>query len=114
MSDEVQSISVADLIEAGLLRHTARLHGYYGQLRIEATLKRDGTFVCDEVVSSSPSVAAGRAITAKSGQRTPGRTYLSVNGWIFWRVTGRGENARTLADLRRELVETRQRLAGRS
>ena len=112
MIDDIQSIRIVDLIEAALLSRTAKLHGYHGQLHIEATLKSDGTFMCGATVSSSPSVAAGQAITAKSGQTSPGRSYLSINGWLFWQVIGRDGTARTLADLRRELFETRQRAAG--
>ena len=114
MTADIQSVRVADLIEAGLLPRTAKLHGYHGQLHIEATLKSDGTFICGSTASSSPSVAAGQAITAKSGQKSPGRNYLSINGWLFWQVIGRDGKARTLADLRRELFEARQRAAGRS
>ena len=90
-----------------------KLHGYHRQLHIEATLRSDGTFVCGEIVSASPSVAAGQAITAKSGQKSPGRNYLSINGWLFWQVTCRDGKARTLADLRRELFEARQRASGK-
>jgi hypothetical protein len=111
MSGDLQSVRITDLIAAGLLPRMAELHGYYGQLHVKATLKSDGTFMCGSTISLSPSVAAGQAITAKSGQTSPGRSYLSINGWLFWRVIGRDGTARTLADLRRELFETRQRAA---
>jgi hypothetical protein len=108
MTTDIQSVRITDLIEAGLLPRTAKLHGYHGQLRIEATLKSDGTFTSGSTVSASPSVAAGQAITARSGQKSPGRNYLSINGWLFWQVIGPDGNARTLADLRRELFDAWQ------
>ena len=45
MTADIQSVRITDLIEAGLLPRTAQLHGYHGQLHIEATLKSDGTFM---------------------------------------------------------------------
>jgi hypothetical protein len=108
MTANIQLVRIVDLIEAGLLPRTAKLHGYYGPHRIAATLKDDGTFTCGSTVSSSPSVAAGRAITTKFGQRSPGRSYYSVNGWLFWKVTGRDGKTRTLADLRKEFFEAQQ------
>jgi hypothetical protein len=112
MTADIPSVRVADLIEAGLLPRRAKLHGYHGSLRIEAMLTNDGSFTCGSIVSASPSVAAGQAITAISGQKSPGRNYLSINGWLFWQVVGSDGRALSLADLRRELVETRQRVIG--
>ena len=105
MTIDILSVRIVDLMEAGLLSPSAKLHGYHGQNRIDAEVKSDGSFVCGSIISASPSVAAGQAITATSGQRSPGRTYWSINGWQFWRVTHGGRAGRTLADLRRELFE---------
>jgi hypothetical protein len=114
MSDNILSVRIRDLIEAGLLSPPAKLHGYHGQHRIVAKLKSDGSFVCGSTTSASPSVAAGQAITASSGQRSPGRGYWSVNGWQFWRVTDGNSAGKTLADLRRELLEAQERKPGRN
>jgi hypothetical protein len=105
MIGDIQSIRIVDLLEAGLLPRSAKLHGHFRQHRIEATLNHDGTFVCGSTVSSSPSVAAGKAITSKLGIKAPERSYWSINGWHFWQVIGRDGEAKTLADLRRKFFE---------
>jgi hypothetical protein len=97
-------VKVVDLIEAGLLPRPAKLHGQYREHRIEATLESDGTFVCGSITSSSPSVAAGHGITSKNGQKSLGRNYWSINGWLFWRVSGLNGESKTLDDLRREFL----------
>jgi hypothetical protein len=63
MIDDIQSVRIVDLIEAGLLPRSARLRGNYGEHSLEATLRRDGTFVCGSTISSSPSVAADSRAT---------------------------------------------------
>jgi Restriction Enzyme Adenine Methylase Associated len=102
---DIQTIRVVDLIEASLVSRSEKLHGHYRQYRFEARLKPDGTLICGTKKYASPSVAAGEAITSRLGQTTPGRNYLAVNGWRFWRVTGRNGETKTLADLRRELLK---------
>jgi hypothetical protein len=49
---------------------------------------------------SSPSIAAGRAITTELGISSSGRGYLSINGWKFWQVICPDGKTRTLADIR--------------
>jgi len=110
MTADILAIRIVDLIEAGLVSRSERLHGFHGQDRLEATLKRDGTIICGTKTYTSPSVAAGEAITSRSGKTAPGRNYFSVNGWRFWHVTSRTGETKTLADLRLELVEA-QRVA---
>lgn len=110
MTVDLQAVRVIDLIEAGLISKSEKLHGYHGQGHIEARIKKDGTIICGETTSSSPSVAAGRAITSKFGNRSPGRNYLSVNGWLFWQVIRPNGEAKTLADLRNEFFEAQQRI----
>jgi hypothetical protein len=107
MTRDILSVRIVDLLEAGLLRPPVTLYGYYEQQRIVATLRGDGTFVCGSTISSSPSVAAGLAITSKWGRRTPGRNYWSINGWQFWQVSSRDGETVTLADLRREYLAAR-------
>lgn len=102
---DIQTVRIVDLIDAGVLSPSAKIHGVHGSTSIEATIKRDGTVVCRAVSYSSPSVAAGQSLTAISGRKSPGRNYLSINGWTFWKVTGHDGQAKTLADLRREFFD---------
>ncbi len=104
MIDTVRPVRIVDLIEADLVPTPTKLFGQFREHRIEAMLDGDGTFVCGSTTSSSPSVAAGHGITSKSGQKSPGRNYWSINGWLFWRVSGRHSESKTLNDLRREFL----------
>jgi hypothetical protein len=109
MTADIQMIRVFDLIKAGLVSRAEKLHGHHGRDRLEATLTGDGTINCGTKNYASPSVAAGEAITTKTGKTTPGRNYFSVNGWRFWRVTDRSGATKSLADLRLELFESQSR-----
>ena len=100
---KVQSISVKDLIERGLIVAPTKVFGSHGGKIIQATLKKDGTFIYSKEVYASPSVAAGRGITAELGMSTPGRTYASVNGWKFWQVRCPDGTSRSLADIREQM-----------
>lgn len=102
---DIQTVRIADLIDAGVLSPTTKLRGVQGSTVIEATIKEDGDIVCRTVSYSSPSVAAGQSLTAISGRKSPGRNYLSINGWTFWKVAGHDGSAKTLADLRREFFD---------
>jgi hypothetical protein len=51
-----------------------------------------------------PSVATGRIITTEPGASTVGRAFVSINGWKFWQVVCKDGKARTLADLREQLI----------
>ena len=106
---EVMDVKIADLVELGLLSPPEKLHGFFDGKRINGKLNSDGAFVCGGVVSGSPSVAAGQAITALSGRTSPSRAYWSVNGWQFWHVTGGEHAGKTLADLRGEFLERKKR-----
>ena len=102
---EPLTIIVTDLIDQGLVTPPARAFGIYRGKRIEALLLADGTFVHRGNRYSSPSVAAGRAITAEAGAISTGRNYFSVNGWKFWQVICPDGKSRSLADLRNQLLE---------
>jgi hypothetical protein len=81
MTADIQAIRIVDLIEAGLVSRSERLHGFHGQDRFEARVKRDGTIICGTKVYASPSVAAGEAITSRSGkQHRGGIIFLSTGG----------------------------------
>jgi hypothetical protein len=96
-------IIVSDLIDHGLISAPTTVFGIHSGKRIEARLTSDGTFVHRRKVHSSPSVAAGRAITAELGASSGGRGYLSINGWKFWQVVCADGETRTLADIREQL-----------
>jgi hypothetical protein len=97
-------IIVTDLIDHGLINAPTTVFGIYSGKRVEALLTPDGAFVHHSNTYSSPSVAAGRAITAELGASTIGRSYLSINGWKFWRVVCPDGQTRTLADIRDQLL----------
>lgn len=99
-------IIVTDLIDHGLIKAPTTVFGMHSGKRIEALLTADGTFVHRRNLYSSPSVAAGRAITAALGNLTAGRRYLSINGWKFWQVVCPDGRTRSLADLREQLLSS--------
>jgi Restriction Enzyme Adenine Methylase Associated len=98
-------IVVMDLIDHGFISPPTTVFGTYGGSRIEAILTPGGIFVHHGNEDSSPSVAAGRAITAETGVTSTGRNYFSVNGWKFWQVIGSDGESSSLADLRKRLLE---------
>jgi hypothetical protein len=97
-------IMVTDLIDHGLISAPITVFGTHSGKRIEARLTSDGTFVHRGNTYSSPSVAAGRAITADIGTSSIGRGYLSINGWKFWQVVCPDGKIRTLAEIRDQLL----------
>jgi hypothetical protein len=104
LQPERLTIVVTDLIDLGLIKAPTAVFGIHAGERIEAVLTADGAFVHRGKSYSSPSVAAGRAITADLGTSTSGRSYLSINGWKFWQVRCPDGKARTLAELRDQLL----------
>jgi hypothetical protein len=99
-SDQPFPLHVKDLIERGLIPVPTRIFGFHSGKRIQARLGTDGTFSYRGKKYSSPSTAAGQAITATTGSSPPGRLYYSVNGWQFWRVACPDGVSRTLAEIR--------------
>jgi hypothetical protein len=97
-------IIVTDLIDNGLIKAPTTVFGTHSGKRIEALLTEDGRFLHRDIEYSSPSVAAGRVITATLGNLTAGRNYLSINGWKFWQVVCPDGQTRSLADLREQLL----------
>ena len=77
---EPLKIVVTDLIDQGLINTPVTVFGMHSGKRLSARLTPDGTFVHRGNTYSSPSVAAGRVITAELGVSSVGRTYLSING----------------------------------
>jgi hypothetical protein len=67
LQPEPLKIVVTDLIDVGLIKAPAVVFGIHAGKRIEAILTADGAFVHCSNSYLSPSVAAGRAITAELG-----------------------------------------------
>jgi hypothetical protein len=101
---EPLTIVVTDLIDHGLISAPTTVFGIHSSKRIEARLTPDGIFVYRGNTYSSPSIAAGRAITTELGISSSGRGYLSINGWKFWQVICPDGKTRTLADIRNYLL----------
>jgi RAMA domain-containing protein len=101
---EPLTIMVTDLIDHGPISVPATAFGTHSGKRIEARLTSDGTFVHRGNTYSSPSVAAGRAITAEVDTLSIGRGYLSINGWKFWQVVCPDGKIRTLSEIRDQLL----------
>jgi hypothetical protein len=104
LNPEPLTIIVTDLIDHGLISPPTTVFGTYAGKRVQALLTEDGTFIHRGNIYSSPSVAAGYAITAEVGVSSIGRNYLSVNGWKFWQMACPDGKTRTLADLREQLL----------
>jgi hypothetical protein len=104
LAPEPLTIIVTDLIDQGLINPPTTVFGAHSGKRIEALLMPDGTFVHRGNIYSSPSVAAGRAITAEVGVSSIGRGYFSVNGWKFWHVLCTDGRSHSLADIREQLM----------
>jgi hypothetical protein len=101
---EPLTIVVTDLIDHELIRAPTTVFGVHSGKRIEAQLTPDGTFVYRGNTYSSPSIAAGRAITTETGISSSGRGYLSINRWKFWQVICPDGTTRTLAEIRDQLL----------
>jgi hypothetical protein len=106
LEPEPLTIIVTDLIDNGLINAPTTVFGNHSGKRIEALLTPDGKFVHRGNVYSSPSGAAGRAITAEAGVSSIGRPYMPVNGWKFWQVVCPDGRCRTLADVREALLSS--------
>jgi hypothetical protein len=88
------------LIESGAIKAPLTATGVFKGITVKATIQHDGSFSVNGRLLSSPSVAAGVAITEATGWRSPGRQYASVNGWHFWTVEAGGGEQRSLSDIR--------------
>lgn len=102
MRELLPPISVRELIDAELIAAPSTAKGDYHGIQFEADLDTMGRFRWRGQEFESPSAAAAHALTGVTGRRTSGRAYLSVNGWLVWRVIDPSGNYRVLADLREE------------
>lgn len=97
---EPLTIIVTDLIDQGLINPPTTVFGTHSGKPIEALLMPNGTFVHRGNIYSSPSVAAGRAITAEVGSRPSvaviflstagnfGTWYVPMEGHVVSRISG--------------------------
>ncbi len=97
----VYNVSIADLLEAGMLKEGQQLKMEYGprggvRAIYTAKISEDGNLLVDgDRPFATPSFAALYYI------QKAGSTRNTVNGWTSWQV----EDERTLADLRKEYLE---------
>jgi RAMA domain-containing protein len=75
--------TVANLIEAGLIRTPLRIEWDYKGVHLTAVVQPDGKVEFDGQACDSLSTAAGMARKAVSGAPA-GRPYPQTNGWTFW------------------------------
>lgn len=87
-------VTLADLIQGGLLKTPLRLFRKYKGKMLEATLNTDGTVRYDGTEYASGSNAAGFARQTVTGR------YMSTNGWSFWQYTDDAGNKVTLEETR--------------
>jgi hypothetical protein len=99
-------VSVADLIEAGLLHPPVKLERQYKGKALTAQIERDGRVTCLGQTFDSLSTAGGVARASVIG--TPAdRKYPQTNGWTFWRMKdGNGQIVEVDA-ARREFLRRR-------
>ncbi len=86
--------TLADVIQAGLLKPPLRLFRKYKGKMLEATLNTDGTVRYDGTEYASGSNAAGFARQTVTGR------YMSTNGWSFWQYTDDAGKKVTLEETR--------------
>lgn len=96
---QAMNIELLALIDAGVISAPTPVRGPRLYPEIAAELLPDATFRWREMVFHSPSVAAGEIVTRSTGTTSPGRRYLSVNGWKFWHLET-PSGLRSLAELR--------------
>lgn len=100
------SVSLLDLISAGVLKPPVRLHRRYNGQEVEATLLPDGQVEFRGTAYSSCSAAAEAARAAVSGRK------MNTNGWSFWQHADAAGTLTTLEATRRRYMEQRSEGAG--
>lgn len=99
-------ITLADIINAGLLKAPQKLtRRYKGQL-LEAVVARDGTVEFQGKTYATLSTA-GQVALASQGVRQKDGSMPTINGWNFWRIAGPGGKPRAMNELRQRLAGQR-------
>lgn len=90
--------SLAEIIQAGLLKPPVKLFRKYKGSRMEATLKSDGSVEFQGSTFASCSAAAEVARGTITGRR------MNTNGWSFWQYLDATGKPRTLFDVRSDFM----------
>ena len=101
-------VTVANLLDAGLIRAGAQLRKRYLGQDLLATVEPDGRVRFGNEVYKSLSIAAAAARVAVKGPPEDGRKYYQTNGWTFWEYEGEDGKANPMETLRARYL--RQRL----
>jgi len=97
-----KSVTLADIVGAGVLVAPLRLHRTYKGARHEATLLADGRVEWGGQAYDSPSTAASAVRESVVGRP------MATNGWSFWCYESPAGEDRTLAQARDEFIARRQ------
>ena len=97
-------ITLAQLVEAGLLGLPQRLEHRYRGHDLTARIEKADRIVFDGQAYDSVSTAGGMARKSVVGS-PPGRDYPQTNGWTFWRYLRADGSLGSLDELRRQLHE---------
>jgi predicted type IV restriction endonuclease len=100
-TDSRSRVSVADLVQAGLLTTPAKLFKKYKGRHFEATLFADGSVEFQGQKHASCSTAASIARGTVIG-RIP-----ATNGWQFWKFTASSGKSVLLDEVRQEFLQKR-------
>lgn len=97
-------VTLAQLIEAGLVRVPFRVEHRYRGTTVGATIESATRIVFAGSTYDSLSTAAGRARVSVAGP-FPGREIPQTNGWTFWEYRASDGVLRPFDHLRRQLYE---------
>jgi hypothetical protein len=98
--------SIADLINACLIKPPCEIEVTHKKVRMTAVIQADGSVVFDGQTYHSLSVAGGMARVKVSGPPKDGRPYYQTNGWTFWKYRDPRSGRLEVVDrLRRQFLE---------
>ncbi|MBL8823796.1 MAG: hypothetical protein JNJ77_14500 [Planctomycetia bacterium] len=97
------TVSLEELINAGIIPAPIRLFRKYKGSKVEAQLLRDGTIECNGSVFRSCSTAASEARSKVVGK------HLATNGWEFWQLMLDDKTTVTLDDCREQYSKQHRR-----
>lgn len=101
------SVSVLDLIKAGLIRVGSQLRKKYLGQEVRATVEADGRIGFGGQRYKSLSTAAGAARVSVKGAPPAGRRYYQTNGWTFWEYEDEDGNWYQMQVLRERFLAQR-------
>jgi hypothetical protein len=94
------SVTVKNLLDAGLVRPGTELRKRYLGRDLSAKIEPDGRVRFRGEVYNSLSIAAGVARVAVKGPPPDGRRYSWTNGWRFWEYEAEDGTSRPIGGLR--------------